>query len=222
MLLRIKDIREVLEKTLSMFYAFPDFSINPTKVMDRDKEFRIEFRIYDAEFWMDVDPLIDSIHIGTRSFGEPDHLDSIRIWLQKPYHYNTERFEFGWRSDLKWFFDGLLAYLEERVEKMHNPPADKAAEPNIKIGPLREDLIMKNLEMEEAAAYEEYMAEAKKADEAKTGESISVLAQCIDAIYGSPAKIGESKIGESKIGESKTSIFNSLKDDEDEDEDEYI
>jgi hypothetical protein len=105
----------------------------------------------------------------------------------------------------------------ERVEQIR-----KAPEPNVKIGPLKEDLIMKNLEMEEAAAYEEYMAEAKKADEAKTGESISVLAQCIDAIYGSPAKIGESKIGESKIGESKTSIFNSLKDDEDEDEDEYI
>lgn len=167
MLLRIKDIREVLEKTLSMFYAFPDFSINPTKVMDRDKEFRIEFRIYDAEFWMDVDPMIDSIQIGTRSFGEPDHLDTIRIWLQKPYHYSTERFEFGWRSDLESFFDGFLAYLEERVEKMHNPPADKADEPK---------------------------------------KEKSELSQCVDAAY-------------SKRSERKTSIFNSLKDDE---EDEYI
>lgn len=182
--LTIKDIRKVLEETLSKFYDFVDYSVRPTKVMDRDKEFRIEFRIYDAEFWMDVDPVIDSIHIGTRSFGEPDHLDSIVIWLQKPYHYSTERFEFGWRSDLEWFFDGLLAYLEERVEKMHNPPADKAAEPNIKIGPFKEDQLMKYLEEEEAASYEEYIADAK-GDEAKTGET-------------------------------KPSIFNSLKDDEDE------
>ena len=84
---------------------------------------------------------------------------------------------------------------------------------------------------EEAAAYEEYMAEAKKADEAK--EKKSVIAQCIDKmykeepdildkLYEEDAKIGEARIGEAKIGESKTSIFNSLKDDEDEDEDEYI
>lgn len=70
---------------------------------------------------------------------------------------------------------------------------------------------MKNLEVEEAAAYEEYIAETKKADEAKTGETKSVMAQCIDAIYGKPS--------EAKTTEKKASIFNSLKDDE---EDEYI
>ena len=45
----------------------------------------------------------------------------------------------------------------------------------------------------------------------------SVVSQCIDAIYGS-AKVDESKVGEATIG-TATSIFNSLKKD---DEDEYI
>ena len=121
MLLRIKDIREVLEKTLSMFYADADFSVGSTKVMNKTKDFRIEFRIYDAEFWMDIDLGIDSVHIGTRSLGDVDHIDSLQMWLSKPYEYNTDKFDFSWRKDLEYFFDGLHEYLKERVERAHNP-----------------------------------------------------------------------------------------------------
>ena len=179
MLLRIKDIREVLEKTLSMFYSAVDYSIRPTRVMNKTKDFRIEFRIYDAEFWMDIDLAIDSIHIGTRSFGDVDHIDSLQMWLSKPYEYKTDKFEFAWRKDLEYFFDGLQAYLVERVERTHNAPATKD-------------------------------------DEAKKEKS--VIAQCIDAVYGS-AKVDESKVGECKIA-GKPSIFNSI--DTDENRDEYI
>jgi hypothetical protein len=73
--LTVKDIRKILEDTLTKFYDFVDYGISSTKVMDRSKEYRIEFRIYDASFWMDVDLAIDSIHIGTRSFGDVDHID---------------------------------------------------------------------------------------------------------------------------------------------------
>ena len=186
--LTIKDIRDALEEILRKHYAFADYTVTPTKVIDKDKEFRIEFKIYDAGFRMVIDPSISGIYIGTKSFGEPDHVDSIMIWLEKPYQYDTKTFDFGWRKDLESFFDALQAYLVERVEKMHNPPADKAAEPNIKIGPFKEDQLMKYLEEEEAASYEEYIADAK---------------------------VDESKIGECKIAD-KTSIFNNLKDDEDE------
>lgn len=211
--LKVKDVRETFEETLTKFYAFPDFSVGSTKVMDKDKTFRIEFRIYDSEFWMNIEPAIYCVHIATRSFGEPDHLDMLHIWL-RPYRYDKEHFTFGWRKDLECFFDTFEASLREKVERVRSASTSNAPEPNVKIGPLKEDLIMKNLEMEEAASYEEYVAEAKKADEAKKEKS--VIAQCIDAIYGSPAKIGESKIGEAKIA-GKPSIFNSLKDDEDED-----
>lgn len=156
--LLIKDIRNVLEETLKKFYDFADYSIGSTKVIDKSKEFRIEFRIYDASFWMDIDPAIDSMHIATRSFGEPDHLDSLQIWLSKPYQYDKERFDFGWRSDLECFFDGLQAYLEEKVEQTHRAPVAKVDE----------------------------------------------------------ARIGEAVIGGNKSPEKKASIFNSLKDDEDE------
>jgi hypothetical protein len=175
--LTVKDIRKILEDTLTKFYDFVDYGISSTKVMDRSKEYRIEFRIYDASFWMDVDLAIDSIHIGTRSFGDVDHIDSLQMWLSKPFEYDKAKFEFGWRKDLETFFDSFHEALLEKVEK--STPAET------------------------------------KNDEAKTGETKSVVEQCIDAVYGS-AKIGESKIGEAKIGEAKTSIFNSLKDGEDE------
>lgn len=126
--LTIKDIRKVLEETLSKFYDFVDYGINPTKVMASTKEFRIEFRIYDADFWINIDPAIDSIYIGTRSFGDVDHIDSLQMWLSKPYEYDTEKFDFGWREDLEWFFDGFHAYLEERVERAHNAPDAKDPE----------------------------------------------------------------------------------------------
>lgn len=115
-MLTIKNIRDILEKTLRKHFDFVDFGINPTKVMAMTKEFRIEFRIYDADFWINVDPAIDSIYIGTRSFGEPDHLDSIQIWLSRPYQYDTEKFDFGWRIDLKTFFNDFHSYLKEKVE----------------------------------------------------------------------------------------------------------
>ena len=113
--LTIKDIRDILEKALRKHYDFVDFAIEATKVMDRSKEFRIEFRIYDAHFWMDIDPEIDSIHIGTRSFSA-DHLDTIQMWLSKPFDYDKTKFEFGWRSDLERFFDAFHSYLKEKVE----------------------------------------------------------------------------------------------------------
>lgn len=114
--LKVKDVRETFEETLGKFYAFPDFSLGSTKVMDKDKTFRIEFRIYDSEFWMNIEPAIYHVHIATRSFGEPDHLDMLHIWL-RPYRYDKEHFTFGWRKDLECFFDAFHAALLEKVMK---------------------------------------------------------------------------------------------------------
>lgn len=122
MLLTIKDIREVLEKTLSMFYADADFAVASTKTMDKDKEFRIEFRIYDGTFWMGVDTAIDSIRICTRSL-HPDGLDSIHIWYSAPFDYYKDKFEFGWRTDLEQFFDAFRENLLEKVKETQKTTA---------------------------------------------------------------------------------------------------
>lgn len=195
--LKVKDVRETFEETLGEFYAFPDFSVGSTKVMDKDKTFRIEFRIYDSEFWMNIEPAIYCVHIATRSFGEPDHLDMLHIWL-RPYRYDKEHFTFGWRKDLEYFFDAFNAHLIEKIEAVHKDAVDrcdtKTTEDdgsNIKIGPFKEDNLMNYLEEEEAASLEEYIADAK---------------------------VDESKVGECKIAD-KPSIFNGLKE---ADEDEYI
>lgn len=123
--LMIKDIRKVLEETLAKFYDFADYSIGSTKVNDSSKEFRIEFRIYDSEFWMDIDPSIDSIHIGTRSFGEPGHRDTIQMWLSKPFDYDKDKFQFGWRTDLETFFDAFHEALLEKLKKTQKTTADE-------------------------------------------------------------------------------------------------
>lgn len=243
--LTIKDIRKVLEETLSKFYDFADYSVTPTRVVSKSKEFRIEFKIYDAGFWMEVDPAIDSIHIATRAFGDVDHIDSLQMWLSKPFEYDNSKFNFGWREDLEWFFDALHAYLKERVERAHNAP-----EPNVKIGPFNVDNLTNYLEKEEATSYEEYIENPPKTkfsqildnainDENKKSvlsqildnamhdeNKKSVLSQILDKmyeeepdildkLYEEDAKVDKSKVGECKIA-SKPSIFNSLKDDEDE------
>ena len=168
--LTIKDIRNALEKILRKQFDFVDFSIEPTKVMNRSEEFSIIFKIYEDEFWIDVSPNINKLYIGTRSLGEPGHIDSVHIWLSTPFEYDKKKFEFGWRKDLEIFIDALYEHLKEMAEK-------------------------------------------------------KVLEQCIDSVYGKEAEtktdeppvavIGESKIGECKIAD-KPSIFNGLKDDEDE------
>ena len=173
--LKVKDIRETFEETLGKFYAVPDFSINPTKVMDRDKEFRIEFRIYDAKFWMDIDPSIASVRIATRALGVLDAIDSIQMWLSKPFEYDKKKFEFGWRTDLEAFFDAFQEALLENSRKRGR----------------------------------RVLGSSTKVDEPKSG-----IAQCIDAVYG---KANETKDTTSK-DINKPSIFNSLKNDEDEDE----
>lgn len=176
--LSIKDIREVFSDTLFKFYSLSDFSISSTKVKDKDKEFRIEFRIYDTKFWMDIDPSIDSIHIATRSINGPDRLDSIQMWFA-PSEYDKKKFEFGWRKDLEAFFDAFHEALVDQVEKKQKTTA--------------------------ASVY----GSSTLVDEPK-----SVVAQCIDAVYGS------TKVDESKVGEAKPSIFNGL--DDQDDRDEYI
>jgi hypothetical protein len=177
--LTIKDIREAFSDTLFKFYSLSDFTMRGTKTKDKDKEFRIEFRIYDSEFWMDIDPSIDSIHIGTRSFGGPDHLDTIQMWLSKPFDYDKDNFQFGWRTDLEEFFDAFRENLLEKVKETQKTTA--------------------------ASVY----GSSTKVDEPK-----SVVAQCIDAVYG---KANETK-DETKA--TKPSIFNGL--DDQEDRDEYI
>ena len=205
--LKVKDIRETFEETLEKFYALLDFSVGSTKVMDKDKTFRIEFRIYDSEFWMDIEPAIYCVHIATRSFGEPDHLDMLHIWL-RPYRYDKEHFTFGWRKDLECFFDAFEASLREKVERVRSASTSNALEPI-------------NLWKEEAASYEQYVADPPKT---KFGQVLacdankrSVLSQILDAMNEETpvAKVDESKVGECKITD-KPSIFNSLKDDEDE------
>ena len=218
--LKVKDIRETFEETLEKFYALLDFSVGSTKVMDKDKRFRIEFRIYDSEFWMDIEPAIYCVHIATRSFGEPDHLDMLHIWL-RPYRYDKEHFTFGWRKDLECFFDAFEASLREKVERVRSASTSNAPEPNVKIGPLNVDNLTNYLEEEEAVSYEEYVADPPKT---KFGQVLacdankrSVLSQILDAMNEETpvAKVDESKVGECKITD-KPSIFNSLKDDEDE------
>lgn len=120
--LTIKDIRDGLTDTLFEHYSLADFAVRGTTVKDKDKEFRIEFRIYDSEFWMDVDPEIDSIHIGTRSFGGPDRIDSIQMWFS-PSEYDKAKFQFGWRTDLERFFDAFHEALVEKVEKKQKTTA---------------------------------------------------------------------------------------------------
>lgn len=176
--LSIKDIRDTLTDVLFKFYSLADFAVRGTKVKDKDKEFRIEFRIYDTEFWMDIDPSIDSIRIATRSLNGPDHLDSIQMWFA-PSEYEKKKFEFGWRKDLEAFFDAFHEALVEKVEKKQKTTA--------------------------AGVY----GSSTKVDEPK-----SLVAQCIDAVYG---KANETK-DETKA--TKPSIFNGL--DDQDDRDEYI
>lgn len=174
--LKIKDIRDVLTDTLFENYALADFAVRGTKTT-KDKEFRIEFRIYDSEFWVSVDTAIDSIRVCSRSLGGPDRLDSIQMWLTKPFEYDKSKFEFGWRTDLERFFDDFHAALLEKVKKTQKTNASSV------------------------------YGSSTKVDEPK-----SVLAQCIDAVYGNSA--------ETKTKEVATSIFNGL--DDQEDRDEYI
>lgn len=217
--LTIKDIRKVLEETLSKFYDFVDYSIEATKVMDRSKEFRIEFRIYDSHFWIDIDPEIDSVYIASRSFSA-DHLDSIQMWLSKPFEYDKNKFEFGWRSDIERFFDAFHDYLNEKVKSNKLQITSESIigkstkdDAPVKIGPFNVDNLTNYLEEEEAASYEEYAANPPKT---------SVLTQILEKMYEEEtpvAKVDESKVGECKIA-GKPSIFNSI--DTDENRDEYI
>ncbi len=201
--LTVKDIRDVLSNTLFDHYSLADFAVRGTTVKDKEKEFRIEFRIYDTEFWMDINADVDFIHIAA-SDSKP--IKTIHFYLPM-FEYNKENFDFGWRTDLECFFDTFKANLFEKLEQNRKAAVERCNTRNdtpVKIT-LEEGNLMNYLEKEEAASYEEYMAEAKKkADEAKTGETKSVLAQCIDAIYGKPS--------EAKTTETKPSIFNSLKD----------
>lgn len=202
--LTIKDIRKTLEETLAKFFSFSDYNMCPTEVRDDTQEFRIGFKIYNDSFLVDIASAMQSIFI-TRVCS---NYASIHISLYPPqFRYNKERFDFGWRKDLEQFFDEfayalinavkesqrdeLLESFEKDYYSIDEPAKTDTPEPNIKIGLLREDLIMKNLEVEETALYEEFIADAK---------------------------VDESKVGECKIAD-KPSIFNSLKDDE---EDEYI
>lgn len=114
--LKIKDIRDVLTDTLFEHYALDDFSVGGTKTNDKDAEFSIEFRIYDNEFRMNIKPSIDSVRVVTRSLNAPD-LDTIQIWLSKPYDYDKAKFKFGWRKDLEAFFDAFHEALLEKLAK---------------------------------------------------------------------------------------------------------
>lgn len=85
---------------------------------------------------------------------------------------------------------------------------------------------MKKIDAELTGSYEEYIADAK-GDETKTDENEKSLLsqildkmyeedpQILDKLYEENAKVNESKVGECKIAD-KPSIFNGLKDDEDE------
>lgn len=209
--LTIKDIRDALEETLRKHYGLIDYSISPTIIIEQTNDLRIGFYIMNSEFWIDFAPATEHLTIVTFSLGDPNHVDMAHIWLQ-PYRYDKKDFKFGWRKDLECFFDAFEACLKNRVEKTHNP--------SIKIT-LEEDQLMNYLEEEEAASYEEYVADPPKT---KFGQVLaceanekSVLSQILDAMNEETpvAKVDESKVGECKIAD-KPSIFNSLKDDEDE------
>lgn len=176
--LKVKDIREALEETLTKFYALADFSVGSTKVANKDKEFRIEFRIYDTAFWMEVDPTIDSVRICTNSLGTSGALDSIQIWLSKPFDFDKSKFKFGWRKDLEIFFDAFHATLLEKVNKNQKTAA--------------------------AAVYGS-STQATETEEGKVGAS--VIAAILNGL--------DTKKDETKDS-NKPSIFNSLKDGEDE------
>ena len=191
-MLTVKAIRNAFDNALAKCYHPFDYTVQSTKTMDSDHSFRISFTIIKNEFWLDYCPTLGSISIYTRDMSnDVCKLDTIRMWVKGPVSVDNSNFDFGWRIDLKEFFDLLYDKLltEAKNAGITNCPAKDDAP--VKIGPFKEDQLMKYLEEEEAASYEEYVA-----------------------------KVDEAKIGEAKIAEP--SIFNSLKDDEDDDEDEYI
>jgi len=182
LIMLVKEIREILEKTLGKFYADADFAVASTKVMDDFHEFRIEFRIYDAEFWMGINTVLEHVYIESQSFGEAG-AGIISIWF-RPYRYDKKRsdekdFSFGWRTDLESFFDAFHATLLEKVKETQKTTA--------------------------ASVY----GSSTKAAEIGEGEAgASVIAAILDGL--------DTKKDETKDC-NKPSIFNSLKDDEDED-----
>ena len=217
--LTMKDVRKALDEALSKFFSFTDYNVCPTEVKNDDQEFRISFKIYNDKFWMDIDAGVDFIHIAA-SDSKP--IKTIHIYLPM-FKYNKENFDFGWRTDLECFFDTFKANLFEKLEQNRKAAVERCNARNdtpVKIT-LEEDNLMNYLEEEEAASYEEYATNPPKTNFGQVlacdAGKKSVLAQILDAMNEEPpvAKVGEAKIGEAKIGE--TSIFNGLKDDEDED-----
>ena len=198
--LKVKDVREALEETLGKFYADADFSVGSTKVMDGTHEFRIEFRIYDSEFWMNIGPAIYCVHIATRSFGEPDHLDILHIWL-RPYRYDKEHFTFGWRKDLECLFDAFEASLRERVEKMQKTDAASVYGSSASGAEIGEDKVGGTV--------------LAAGDGQLGGAVIAAILNGLDD------KSKQLKAKDAEAKETKTSIFNGLKEDKEE-EDEYI
>ena len=183
--LTMKDVRKALDEALSKFFSFTDYNVCPAEVKNDDQEFRISFKIYNDKFWMDINAGVDLIHIAA-SDSKP--IKTIHICLPM-FEYNKENFDFGWRTDLECFFDTFKANLFEKVEQNRKAAADKAAEPNIKIGPFKEDQLMKYLEEEEAASYEEYIEDPPKTkfsqivDKMHDESKKSLLSQILDKMY---------------------------------------
>ena len=219
--LTMKDVRKALDEALSKFFSFTDYNVCPTEVKNDDQEFRISFKIYNDKFWMDIDAGVDFIHIAA-SDSKP--IKTIHIYLPM-FKYNKENFDFGWRTDLECFFDTFKANLFEKLEQNRKAAVERCNARNdtpVKIGPFKEDQLMKYLEEEEAASYEEYAENPPKKSE---------LSQILNKMYAEDPQILDklyeenAKANEAKTGETKPSIFNGLKEDdedEDEDEDEYI
>lgn len=216
--LTMKDVRKALDEALSKFFSFTDYNVCPTEVKNDVQEFRIPFKIYNDKFWMDINACVDFIHIAA---SDSNPIKTIHIYLPM-FKYNKENFDFGWRTDLECFFDTFKANLFEKLEQNRKAAVERCTAKDdapVKIGPFNVDNLTNYLEEEEDAAYEEYVADPPKTNFGQVlacDSKKSVLSQILDAMHEEPpvAKVGEAKIGEAKIGE--TSIFNGLKDDEDE------
>lgn len=203
--LTMKEIRDILAQTLNKFFSEADYSLRQTEVRNDLSEFRVGFKIYDDQFWMDVNPTTQIVQVLTRSIyceEKTQTLNAVHVCLFPPmFRYDKEQFRFDWRTDLECFFDEFSSALINAV---------KASKRDVLLASLEKDYYGSGVRDDIPKADKTKLAQVV---EAMQNEK-SVVSQCIDAVYN--------KHAETKTKEVKTSIFNGLKDDEDDDEDDYI
>ena len=185
-MLTVKAVRNALNSALCKCYDPFDFCVQSTRIQDKDHSFRVQFEILKAEFWLDYCPTLGSISVYTRDMSND-------VCKLDSIHMWVKGPVSSYDSDFDY---GWRIDLKEFFALFYDKLLTEAKTAGITNCPTKDDTpfaqIIGAMENEK-----------------------SVVSQCVDAVYSS-AKVDESKIGEAKIGETKTSIFNNLKDSEDE------